>query len=149
MALIAERSYPLVVGIASGAIYLTAPALRNHQLPDTLTGLLSAMVSVAGIAVGFLATAKSILVSIDDKEIIRKLKKVGYYKRIIGYLRSAIRWSFALAVLSAAGMLIDLKGNWEPWKAVCFAIWLGVTVTAALSYYRVIGLFYDVLASTD
>src|ERR1044072_859369 len=99
-----ERIYPCVAGIAAAAIYLTVPKLRDYVFPDTLPNLLSALVSVGGIAVGFLATAKSIMISVDDRPIVKRMKEVKIYQRVMSYLRAAIRWSFMLAVMSAVAL---------------------------------------------
>ncbi|MCC6493498.1 MAG: hypothetical protein IT424_10800 [Pirellulales bacterium] len=149
MALTWEKWYPILIASAVTAIYLSVPALRQYALPPTASALMAAIVSIGGIAIGFLATAKSILVSIDDREIIQKLKSSGYYKRIIAYLRTAIRWSFLLTGYSAAALLVEFgpATSWSFSYSVGFSVWLLLATASALSYYRVINIFYAVLES--
>ena len=149
MALIWEKWYPIIIAGAVTAIYLSVPALRQYALPPSASALMAAIVSIGGIAIGFLATAKSILVSIDDREIIQKLKSSGYYRRIISYLRTAIRWSFLLTGYSAAALLVEFgpSTNWSFAHSVGFSIWLLLATVSTLSYYRVINIFYAVLES--
>lgn len=155
MILALERFYPIVCGIIAAAAYMLIPAARDYRMPESISALMAAVVSVGGISVGFLATAKSILVSIDDREIIKKLKQSGYYRRIVGYLRAAIRWSFWLTLWSAAALVVDLKGQpnqpieWTIWHAAGFGVWVLLAVTATLAYYRVISIFYAVMATLD
>lgn len=145
-----ERWYPLALGIIAAILYRFTPA-SEYQPPETLSALMAAVVSVGGIFVGFLATAKSILVSIDDKEIVKKLKKARYYRAVIAYIRLAILWSFALTIYSAAALLVDFKGTqatpfqWQPWHATLFSVWIFLLVGSIASYYRVAQIFYGVL----
>src|SRR5438132_14366013 len=76
MGALTERRYPLAAGLVAGAVYyFVAPEFPVK--PENAASLFSAIISVAAIAVGFLATASSILLSIDRKPIIFKLKEVG------------------------------------------------------------------------
>lgn len=147
MPLLFERSFPILGGLLIAAAYLATPLARNYQLPESVSALMAAIVSIGGISVGFLATAKSILISIDDKEIVKRLKATGYYKRIVGYLRAAIFWSFLLTIYSAAALLVDLKSvnPWTIYRAAGFAGWLFLAATATLSYFRVASIYYSVL----
>ncbi|MEZ6099972.1 MAG: hypothetical protein R3E01_13470 [Pirellulaceae bacterium] len=149
MSLAIERWYPVLGGAVVAIVYFAVPVLRQYALPATASTLMAAIVSIGGIAIGFLATAKSILVSIDDKAIIAKLKKSGYYRRIISYLRYAVRWSFALTIYSAALLLVDLNSGWTIWHSAGFSLWLLLAVASTLSYYRVINIFYAVLETLE
>lgn len=152
MGRLVERWYPAVGGLAIGIAYLWIAALRSHVLPGTIPQLLSAVVSVGGIAVGFLTTAKSILISIDDKPIIARIKAVpGLYARIVGYLRSSIRWSLFVALISAAALVVDYS-NIEKWTtpyAIGTALWLFVATGAVLSYVRVSRAWYALMDNVD
>jgi len=139
-----EKSYPLIGGAAVGGIY--AAVSRLGCPPASAKDLLAAMVTVSAISVGFLATAKAILISLDDRPIIRELKETGHYKHVVTYLLRAVHVSFALAVLSAIGLLFDWKQpKW--WYGWLFAIWVGFAVVTALACYRVITIFGKVLRS--
>jgi hypothetical protein len=143
-----ERWYPLAAGLAVAAVYYFF--YRSWTITDAVLNLLLAIVSIAAIAVGFLATAKSILISIDDKLIIQRLKRVGYYKILIGYLLSAVWWSLGLSVFSALCLLIDWKdaaGAW--WNRPVLALWVCVLVTSLLACARVIYIFGKILSAED
>lgn len=148
---VVEKWFPVAVGLFVAAIYLAVEPLRNRPLPASFTALLSAAISVGGIAIGFLATAKSILISIDDKEIVRNLKKVDRYKSILKYIKSAIFWCFLASIASAIGLLIDLSPGsaWKLVDSLMFACWIFLAVTSALASYRVVSVFYAILDGAD
>lgn len=141
-----ERWYPLISGLLVAVIYLIF--CRNYQLPTSLKDLLSAVTNLSGIAIGFLAAAMSILFSLPRKYVIQQLKSTGKYKSLVNYFIAAIQWSFALAVLSAAGLLVDFS-KYQHWHTTVFAVWLFLLVTSLFSYYRVIDVFVTILNAPD
>jgi len=138
-----EQWYPLLGGVTITAVLFYVVS-DFPVTAEAAPSLFSAIVSISAITVGFLATAKSILVSIDDKPIIANLKRLGMYDRLITYLLSAIYWSFALAVVSSVCFIVDLKNPvwWHPWLLF---LWLFVLVTAGFTCFRVIHLFGKIL----
>jgi hypothetical protein len=151
MALFTERFFPLFGALIAAGVYLYVPTLRNHVFPDTVPNLLSALVSVGGIAVGFLATVKSILISVDDRPIVKRMKDADLYHRVMGYLRAAMRWSFALAIFSAAALVVDYRGlqAWNWWYAGGTAVWLFLVTGSVLSYLRVSRIWATLLTALD
>ena len=138
-----ERRYPLVIGIVFGiGFFIFFPLFPVSA--EAAPSLFSATVSAAAIAVGFLATAKSILLSIDSKPIIANLKAIGKYNTLIDYLMAAVTWSFSLAAISVFCFLPDLKipAEWHRWL---FAVWIFVIFTAGCSCFRVIQVFGKIL----
>ena len=147
--MIVERCYPLCIGVACGGIYLACPASRNYRLPESFNGVLGAVIGLAGIAAGFLATAKSIIIALDDRPIIRKLKKTVYYRLIVADLRAAVFYSCCLAVYSTAGLMVDLRDPWTVTRAELFAVWIAMTVTTILAYWRVMSVYSEILVAED
>ena len=143
-----ERWYPLGVGAAAATLYYFF--FRGCQVTDAVQNLLLAIVTIAAIAVGFLATAKSILISIDDKLIVQRLKRVGYYKILVGYLLNAVWWAFGLSIFSAACLLIDWKdAAGASWNRLVLAAWVLVVTTTLLACVRVIYIFGKILSTED
>jgi hypothetical protein len=145
--LIFERLYPFGAGALASTLYLLY--LRQHQIPESFNGVFGAVIGLAGIAAGFLATAKSIVIALDDKPMLRKLKKTPYYRLIVRDLRAAITYSCLLAVYSTAALLVDLKEPWTLWRAILFASWLWLTVTTVLAYWRVMRVYNAILDAED
>lgn len=149
MAIFWEQWHPLGLGIVVSATYLLIPATRQYVFPDTLPNLLAAVITVAGVAIGFLATSKSILVSIDDKPIIQRIRDGGLYPRIVGYIKAATFWSFLLTIASVLALLVDYRGltAWDWPHAIGAAFWLGIAVATMAAHYRAVGIWYTILAN--
>ncbi len=138
-----ERTYPYALGVVAAAIFWWP--LQTPDVPPTAINLLTAIISVAGIAVGFLMSAEAILLSLDESRVIRQLRQVGHYDLLISYLNEAILFSFALATLSAIGLFVDFKQTCWPAPVVC--LWMFVAAAAGCCYFRVIRIFSRILRS--
>lgn len=141
-----ERWYPAAGGGLGTLIVLVAS-------PDCSTfagfrDILTLVVSIAAIGIGFLGTAMSILYSIDEKWIVRQMRKAGYYKTLLSYLLGAIRTCFLLAVVTGCGLFVDLQRD-GVFQGIVFAMWAGLVVAAILSSYRVISIFVGILQSEE
>ena len=77
-----ERYYPLIGGILLSLICLFAYNLIS--LNDTSNTFLSTVVTISAIAIGFIATSKAILISIQDRPLIKQLKKIEHSQPGIG-----------------------------------------------------------------
>lgn len=146
-----ERWYPGVGAGVVAAVYWFTPSLSTHVLPDTLPSLLAAIVSIGGIAVGFMATIKAILISVDDRPIVQRMKEAGIYRRVLSFLRSGIRWSFLLTLVSAAALVVEYRGvqNWSPYYAAGTSLWLFLATGSVLSYVRVSSVWTSMLQHMD
>ena len=139
-----ERTYPILIGLAGGSAFF-ALAPKFPVAADAAPSLFSAIISIAAIAVGFLATAKSILLSIDSRPIIAKLRAAGYYDTLIDYLMGAAFWSLTLAGASIVCFLADLKSEELWWHRWMFAFWIFTMFTAGATCHRVVHIFGKIL----
>ena len=101
-ALLVERWYPSCLGaVAALAWYgLDLPAPENPR------ELLSTLVSLASIVVGFLATAISIVVAAPEGPLIRQIRDSGYVEDLARYLREPFLFGIALVLACIAGYLM-------------------------------------------
>jgi hypothetical protein len=145
MTLTWEKRYPVVIAAASAAVYYYADL--RFQLPPPSRDLMGVVVSVSAIAVGFLATAKSILFTIQDRTVIKYFKDSARYTTLVDYLMWAIHWSFLSAGLSTLALFFDLnKLNW--WVVrVGMTAWVFLVIVATFSYFRVLRIFGLILRS--
>ncbi len=141
-----ERWYPLVGGVAVSALYFLL--CRQMALSPSIDNLFSAVINISAIAVGFFATAKTILFSLSDRYIIKQLKKVGAFNTLVDYLLHAIKWCFLLAIVTGLAFFIDIKTRPE-WQTWAFSFWLFLVCVALLSSYRVITILAKILRSID
>lgn len=137
-----EKFGPIGVGLLIGGLMtFWWPQL---SLPKNLTELLSSTIDLSAVGVGFLGTIWAILVSIEDRPAMRFLKEVGRGPVLSAHLVGAIRWMFALAVLSLAGLVIDL-GDRQYWHRYLVGAWSCSITTATLSLVRITQIFMAVL----
>lgn len=135
MSLAWEKSYPWI----GGAVVLVGTGLAACRwgVPSNATPLLNSFVSTSGILVGFLATAKTILLAIEEKRIIQQMKTQGYYGLFVTYLVQATYSALLLALLSSVGALFDFK-NQDHLHRAFFAVWAGNVTHAGLALNRVL-----------
>src|SRR4051794_26652985 len=82
----------VLAGTIGGLFYLRV------ETPSTFGDLLGAVINVSAIGAGFLATAKSILFSIQNSQVVLRLKSGGQYEVFVGYFMTAINASLAVAL---------------------------------------------------
>lgn len=138
-----EYWYPRLAGLLAVIVYLLA--FRRTPISEAWKEILNAAVTLASITVGFLITTAATLLSVQESNVvIRRARRAGAYRDLVEYIISGARWNFAAALLSAAGMLLDLAHprGWYPYG---FAIWIGVAVVAALTITRIFKLLIAIL----
>ena len=150
-AIIWENIYPTVGGVAALAMALFVqwklPALR---LPSELGQLFSSTLDIGAIAIGFLATAKTVLLSIQGSIAVERMRGSGLYEGLLKFILKAIRSSFALAAFSLACIFLDkaisdIEVAWE----LVVSVWLALVITTGLASYRVIDVFFTILSPKD
>lgn len=133
MSLTFERLYPWIFG----AFAITLGWLLDLSLPfgdDTrFTSLLSASISVSAILVGFLATMKSILMAIPG--VIERLRKANYLDILSTFLVEGTLANLLFCILNIAAFFPWVTTEKVPYLS---AIWVGVGVFAALSFWRIV-----------
>ena len=96
-----ERWYPVVGAAGASAVYVIL--LWGEPLPKRSGDLIAATISVAAIAVGFLGTAQSILLSMPNRRIVRQLQDIGRFKLVRHYVTRAIEWTCSCSSRSRFG----------------------------------------------
>lgn len=139
-----EQAYPYAIAVLSGCAVFYILQYKGVCVPPTTNTVLQAIINVAAISVGFLATAKSILLSVGDKSSsIKWLKDAGAYKLLLRYFMEAVWLCLLLTVFSTIALLIE-PGNSLPGRLI-ISVWSVVAVASALACYRIIDLFSRIL----
>lgn len=133
--------YPFVGGLVIAAA--TYFVLRDVG-ESKVSALMGHGINVAAIAVGFIATAKSILVSIERTRIVELIRDAGYYDLLLDYMWAAIKLWFAVAFVSGA-VVLALGELPASGSRLVLSVWILLVVWAALAVYRVIRMLADVL----
>lgn len=120
-----ERLYPYIFAVIAGILWHES----GLKFP-TSDPILSANLSVAGVFVGFLATAKAIFMSMNSP-IIADLKKSGYIKELVAYIGQAIWLNLIFCVVNVIGFFGVQSAS------LYSIVWVMCAVGALTSFIRV------------
>ena len=104
--------------------------------------MLDKVIAAMSIFTAYLLTAITILPAVEDKLVVRKLKRWGYFPIFVGYLRHAV-WSGGLLIIFSLALV--------PLKEVALAAltrniisgaWWGFLALSFASIYRVSKLLF-------
>ncbi|MBX3747319.1 MAG: hypothetical protein KF833_18575 [Verrucomicrobiae bacterium] len=105
-------------------------------MPARLTDLMATSATVAGVAVGFLATGQALLCSLSSNAVVESLKRFGHFDRMLKFFTAAILWNLVLLVSTTLSYWIDMADA-PGW----FAVWTGLWVGSLVATWRVLDLF--------
>lgn len=136
-----ERWYPCFLGavLSLGWYFLGLPS------PESPRELLSTLVGLASIAVGFLATAMSIVVAAPEGPLLKQLRDSGYIEDLIRYLREPFAFGIGLVIACIAGYFLPKDSVSHP-AFVATLIWLAATLLAGL--FRISIVFMQFLRAS-
>ncbi len=137
----AEKLYPAGLGIVVGAaVGFAAFKSGDVKFFPSDADILGSSISLAAIFAGFLATAKSMLISIDTPTM-QELKKTRFYSLLLDYLASAIWAALILCVFCLAGYFVkDREKLW--WFA---GLWSALAVFSLATWFRVTQIFLQLM----
>lgn len=143
-----DKWYPVVLGVIFAIAFLITNKYLEFSVSNDTKQLFTAAITISAISVGFLATAKSILISIRGTKIIKWMKDGGVYDQVVNYLMSAVNSCLGVAIVSALALLFDYS-TVKVWHEYAFTTWIFLCVAAGLASYRVILLFSDILRNNE
>lgn len=137
-----ERSYPYLLGVAIGvAVWHFGAAPEAARFDSMVT----AAISVTAILLGFLGTAKAMLLTFRSAKYSWVKKRPAVWALLIGYFRAALTANFVacLASLILLGITVDqfpvlLRSYIAP-------VWIGFFVISVATFYRVVNVFFTLL----
>lgn len=134
------------------AAALTVVVFRTYLLTDNvgqkLNNLLPAALNVSAIAVGFIVSAKAILLSLANSRVVKRLRERGSYKRLIQFFVSATWWGGAVTLLSAGLLWLDLPNRLPPKKEFLVCVWVFCCGGCLGSSFRAVVLFGKLVTET-
>ena len=135
-----EGWYPWMLALCAAV----ASLFFDLAATDGFRDLLQSTVNLSAIVVGFLATAKSILFTIGQKEIVVAMKKTDKWGMLIDYMMTAIYTAFVLAMVSGSLLLMKFSKpeEWHRWVACA---WVFCLFLALFSCLRIIRFFARIL----
>ena len=124
-----ERAYPYVGGlIASGIVMLLSDSGYKLSYSEDM---LASLVSLGGIFAGFLATVKTLLLTMNVV-VLNRLKESGYLNDLLRYLREGIYGALLLCVIAMVGFNEAML-----WPEKHVALLFGALVFSLLALYRI------------
>lgn len=122
----AEKWYPFVAAMLAGVGFYFSPIAF-----PTGEGILSAGLTIGAIFTAFIATNKSLILTLDTR-IMRKLRASEWFPILISYLRSALWSSFVFSILCLVLYFVKLSDH----KLIA-AFWVFNCAYMVLSFFRV------------
>jgi hypothetical protein len=142
-----ERYYPVGFAfIAAVALMPQMPWIPSHRalIAGVVSKLFAPALTVSAIAIGFLATSQSILISLKDSPGVAQMKKDGYHDFFVDFLSSATSLSFILAIMSGILSALDFN-KLDRLHGYLGVVWVFFCVFTLLAYYRAVSLLPYVL----
>lgn len=132
-----ERYWPYLTALLVGAawFYIGSPFPHNS---DPLMG---ASGTVAAVLVGFLGTAKAIVLSVSTSDVFKRLKESGYSNVLFIYLFEALSTGIVFLVISMLGFFLP-EHEPHPWFSL---IWVCAGSAAILLYSRTTILLFKLV----
>lgn len=132
----AERLGPYVLAALSATLWW----LTDMTLPIA-DGVLGASLTLGAILTGFLATAKTIVMSAIESPVMLRVKKAGYLPDLISYLKQAIWLSFTFCIVCLVGFFIVNSHH------LYGLAWIFTGVSAGAAFIRVTNLLLKIIGS--
>ena len=146
-----EDNYPSVLsamGTATGAFILVRHCEWIQPFIGGVIKLAPSTLNVSAIAVGFLATAQALLLSLGNTKALIALKENQHYGRLTSFFARGLSASFGAALLSALLTAMHLERG-GMFRYSCVVVWAFVGVTALLCYARASSLLSEVLRTNN
>jgi len=137
-ALIREKLGPYL----GAAIALAGWYYGLHAVfPPKPDNLMLATGTASAVLIGFLATAKAIVLGLTNSPLFHALKETGYHKILFRYFFEAVVAGTLLLVVSVAGFFFK-EGDMPLWFDVC---WVAIAITAMLNYLRIVSVLFKLI----
>lgn len=146
MQIMLEKAYPLIGGFLG--VILAFISKFNLLEIESYKEIMSSSISLGSIAVGFLAAAITLLPSLSNNELVKNLKRLGAYQKLLLYIIKAIIGLFIISILSIVGLFITNISIGIVRDLFGFT-WIFIFIVAILSIIRVIHLFLKFLVLTQ
>jgi len=132
----AERSYPYVLAIVAGAASLTIHRLSVLDAKQSAK-ILDDVLGIGAVGLGFWSTSATLLLAVEHKSLIQRLKKGPHFRVLVGYIFTAITWLAVILTATLIGIFFGEGIKSHEFLAVPFAcVWFGALVIALATTFR-------------
>lgn len=102
--------------------------------------LFTNVITLSGVAVGFLATGEALLCSLNDNFVVKTLRDCKRFDDMLRFFSKAIGWCFLLILLSLLSYWLDFQAH-----PMFFSVWLGFFGGSLVSTVRILRLFSKIV----
>ena len=139
-ALQGERAYPYLGGVIAGGVVVL---LSKYGYKVSYSeNMLASLVSLGGIFAGFLATVKTLLLTMDQR-VFKRLAESDYINDLLRYLKDGIYGSLLLCIVAMVGF-----NNAMRWPDVHAAVLFAALIFSLLALYRITRIAMALLLSS-
>lgn len=139
-----ERAYPYLFAAGLGAVTWY---FKIEPSPAKFDGMLTSAISVSAILLGFLGTAKAMLLSFRSAKFSWIKSKPAVWILLLGYLKIAFRLSFIVCIISLTLLIFDAAKFPIEVKPYVMPLWVSLFAASVITFYRVVSVFFAILAS--
>lgn len=137
-----ERSYPwLVAALAATVAYCLGGVFDSARIGNQL----SSTISISAILMGFLGTAKAMLLTLSSKRFAWVKSRERVWDGILSYFREALLANFALCIYSLILFSIDVSKIPALAQSLLMPSWAFLVALAVFSFYRVLKVIFALL----
>lgn len=142
--LITEKYFPVIFSLATGFfVWYFDFKIQASKLE----AILNSAISVSAILMGFLGTAKAMLLSFRSPKYTWLKSKPEIWKILLGYFKKALLSNFALCVVSIGLMATSFDALPEFIGAYVVPVWAALFAYALSCFYRVLLVFFALLSA--
>lgn len=130
-----EGAWPYCIALSMACAWW----LSGSPFPRSGDGLLAASGTAAAVLIGFLSTAKAVLLGLSGSPAMKALKTAGFLSLFYRYIFEAIWAATAFLIIVTIGFFWGDKAG-VPWAYA--AVWVGTAALVMCLYTRVTHLFF-------
>lgn len=138
-----EKNCTWVFAVSASIVVFTS-GLTACAFSD-FSGLVSAMISVCSIIIGFLAAVISILVAIPFKRVFKRLFRHKMHARFISYVIQPLIIGVLAIIFSMVFYYVDSTFNASFPGRVYLSFWTGLITAFSISSMRILNYFGIIL----
>lgn len=120
-----EKAYPYVTAVILSLLWF----FSDLSFPNGKE-ILSASLTIGAILVGFLATSKALMMTIDTP-VMNRIRSTSYVGIFASYMGHAIWLCFSFCILAMVGFFVDTASKWFG------TAWVLIAIASACAFIRV------------
>ncbi|TDS82602.1 hypothetical protein [Comamonas sp. JUb58] len=142
--LITEKYFPVIFSLTTGFF---AWYFEFKIQATKLEAILNSAISVSAILMGFLGTAKAMLLSFRSPKYTWLKSKPEIWKILLGYFKAALLSNFTLCIGSICLMATSFDALPELLYTYIIPAWATLFAYALSCFYRVLLVFFALLSA--